>query len=101
MKAAIDRLPEEPSWPDLDEAYIQHVFRGRCGIDPGNLHLYQTTWYSFGPPAEPEQQSPEVRPEPQGQPAHAEPRPDPAPETAAEAPGGLWSRVKRLLGGGS
>ena len=44
-----DRLPEEPSWPTLDEAYVQTVFMGRCGIDPGNLRAYQAAWYSVDP----------------------------------------------------
>jgi len=44
------RLPEEPSWPDLDEAYVQTVFKGRCGFDPGATQDYRATWFSFGPP---------------------------------------------------
>lgn len=40
-------LPEEPSWPDLDEAYIQAVLMGRYGIDLGNLAAPDVTWYSL------------------------------------------------------
>lgn len=47
--ASGDRLPEEPSWPELDEAYVQAVFMGRCGIDPGSLSKHQARWYSLDP----------------------------------------------------
>lgn len=42
-------LPEEPGWPDLDEAYVQQVFKGRCGIDPGVLRTYDAVWYAYAP----------------------------------------------------
>ena len=43
------RLPEEPGWPELDEAYIQVVFTKRCGIDPGRLGDGDGTWFAIDP----------------------------------------------------
>ena len=43
------RLPEEPGWPELDEAYIQVVFTKRCGIDPGRLGDAEGPWLAIDP----------------------------------------------------
>jgi hypothetical protein len=40
-------LPEEPRQHGLDEAYVQRVFLGRAGIDPGNLERLRATWYAL------------------------------------------------------
>ncbi|MFW6773311.1 hypothetical protein ACOACO_03430 [Nocardioides sp. CPCC 205120] len=42
-------LPEEPSWPDLDEAYVQTVLVARCGIDPGAIGAHPATWFALSP----------------------------------------------------
>ncbi|MDF9716218.1 hypothetical protein INN71_09420 [Nocardioides sp. ChNu-153] len=42
-------LPEEPSWPEVDEAYVQTVLRARCGIDPGAIQDVATTWFPLLP----------------------------------------------------
>lgn len=47
-------LPEEPSWPDVDEAWVQTVVKGRTGIDPGRIDDHPADWYAFGPPATPD-----------------------------------------------
>lgn len=90
LDASGERLPEEPDW-ELDEAYVQHVSQGRCGIDPGNLYDYETTWYVLAPHPDPDQ-SPVAAPTPA-------PESMPAPEPTAGRAGGLWSRVKGLFNG--
>lgn len=45
------RLPEGPSWPELDESTVQTVFVGRCGIDPGRLDTTRVDWFAFDPGA--------------------------------------------------
>ena len=92
-----ERLPEEPDWPesDLSEAYVQYVFQARCGIDPGNLYDYDTTWYALGSQPDPEQ--PPMEPQQPPTASQNTERTPPAEPTAVQS-GGLWSRVKRLFG---